>query len=361
MKEMAATAITTANNFFIAFLLIIGLFRVQIYINNCEIRITNDFYSYLCNKYATRMSLKEKVQATMKSEDTESAFELYVTRTPGYLWALLFRNLHVHPINVTLLSIVIGAASGYFFYFSELRMNLIGMGLLVWANWYDCADGQLARMTGQRTLIGRLLDGLAGDIWFFCIYLGLTLRMQPQLGWWAWALCAFAGFICHARQCALADYYRNIHLWFAFGDAKSEFDTYARQNRRFHQLHWQRGEWFEKLYLFFYRAYTHGQEAQTPQLQAFLSQLEATCGNNIPPSLRHDFRMRSLPLMPLTNILTFDLRVGVLFLSLLVGAPVLFPLFEILILEPVRFYTRRRHEAFCAEFRRQLPAYYEKR
>ena len=35
------------------------------------------------------MSLKEKVLATMKSRDTESDFELYVTRTPGYLWALL--------------------------------------------------------------------------------------------------------------------------------------------------------------------------------------------------------------------------------------------------------------------------------
>ena len=108
------------------------------------------------------MSLKEKVLATMKSRDTESDFELYVTRTPGYLWALLFQTLHVHPIAVTLMSIVIGAAVGYFFYFDDLRMNLIGMALLVWANWYDCADGQLARMTGKKTLIGRILDGFAG-------------------------------------------------------------------------------------------------------------------------------------------------------------------------------------------------------
>ena len=64
----------------------------------------------------TSPTLKERVQATMKSEDTEGAFELYVTRTPGYLWALLFKWLHVHPIAVTLLSIVIGAAAGFFFY-----------------------------------------------------------------------------------------------------------------------------------------------------------------------------------------------------------------------------------------------------
>ena len=61
------------------------------------------------------MSLRERVLATMKSRDTEGNFELYVTRTPGYLWALFFRRLHVHPIAVTLLSIVIGCASAIFF------------------------------------------------------------------------------------------------------------------------------------------------------------------------------------------------------------------------------------------------------
>ena len=102
----------------------------------------------------TSSTLKERVQDTLKSEDTEGTFELYVTRTPGYLWALLFKKLHIHPIAVTLLSIVIGALAGYFFWWDDLYMNLIGMFLLIWANWYDCADGQLARMTGQKTLIG---------------------------------------------------------------------------------------------------------------------------------------------------------------------------------------------------------------
>ena len=306
------------------------------------------------------MSLKDKVLATMKSEDTEGAFELYVTRTPGYLWALLFRCLHVHPIAVTLLSIVIGAASGYFFYFDDLRMNLIGMGLLIWANWYDCADGQLARMTNKRTLVGRLLDGLAGDIWFYCIYQAIVLRLQPQLGIWIWLLCAYAGFICHARQAALADYYKNIHLWFAFGNGRSELDTYAQENGRYQQLGWQKGEWFEKMYLFFYRSYTKGQEDQTPQFQRFYHKVRETYGEAIPNDLRNRFREKSLPLMPNANILTFDTRVGVLFLSLIIGYPILFPLFEIIVLEPLRFYTRRRHERFCLEFYNELNAAHER-
>lgn len=301
------------------------------------------------------MKLKERVLATMKSEDTESAFELYVTRTPGYLWALFFRALHVHPIAITLMSIVIGAAAGVFFYFGDLKLNLIGMLLLIWANWYDCADGQLARMTNQRTLIGRLLDGLAGDIWFFFIYWAIALRTYNEYGWW-WQFIVFsyAGFIAHARQCAVSDYYRNIHLWFQLGKERSELDTFANENARYHELTWTGKGWFEKLYLFFYRGYTHGQESHTPEFQKFFKVLNERYPENIPEDLRQRFRKSSQPLMKYTNILTFDTRVGVLFLTLFIGKPWIYPLFELAVLEPLRYWMIRRHEGFCREYRLEI-------
>lgn len=306
-------------------------------------------------------SLRERVQATMKSEDTEGAFELYVTRTPGYLWALFFKKLHIHPIAVTLLSIVIGTAAGVFFWFEDLGMNAIGMLLLVWANWYDCADGQLARMTDQRTLIGRILDGFAGDVWFFSIYLFITLRLTPQAapwggtwGIWIWLMCAWAGFYCHSRQCALADYYRNIHLYFLKGKAGSELDSFEQQRALMHALHWNRKEWFHKLYLYFYGNYTRGQERMTPNFQRFYKVVQERYAGNIPQELRDRFRTASLPLMKYTNILTFDTRVIVLFASLLVGQPWIYPLFELTVLEAVRYYTRHVHEGFCARFTKEI-------
>ena len=302
------------------------------------------------------MSLREKVQATMKSEDTEGAFELYVTRTPGYLWALFFRALHIHPITVTLLSIVIGTCCGYFFYFDSLKMNAIGMLLLVWANWYDCADGQLARMTNQRTAIGRFLDGAGGEIWFLSIYLGLAFRMYPVYGWWIWPLLCYTGFLCHARQAALADYYRNIHLWFLFSGSGNgnELDRSAPKMARYRELHWKSGEWLEKCYLLIYSLYTQGQEWATPEFQKFYALVRERYGTDIPDDLRQRFRKKSRPLMKYCNILTFDARVGVLFLSLIIGLPLIFPLFEIFILEPLRLYTKRRHETFCRQFHEEL-------
>lgn len=297
------------------------------------------------------MNLKQRVLSTMKSREVESDFELYVTRTPGYLWALFFRWLHVHPIAVTLMSIVIGSASAYFFLFDDICYNLIGMLLLIWANWYDCADGQLARMTGQKTLIGRILDGFAGDIWFFSIYLALLLRMWPEWGITIFILEAWAGLYCHTRQCALADYYRNVHLWVTLGKDKSELDTSVEQQRRMESLRWNKKEWFEKFYLFFYVRYTRSQERQTPEFQLIKPLLDKLPVDN---PIRQQFRKESLPLMPLCNILTFDTRVGVLFFSLLIGHPWIYIIFEITVLEILRFYTRHRHEALCHKLHQKL-------
>jgi hypothetical protein len=297
------------------------------------------------------MNLKQRVLSTMKSREVESDFELYVTRTPGYLWALFFRWLHVHPIAVTLMSIVIGSASAYFFLFDDICYNLIGMLLLIWANWYDCADGQLARMTGKKTLVGRVLDGFAGNVWAFFIYIALLLRMWPEWGITIFILESWAGFYCHSRQCALADYYRNIHLWVALGKGDSELDTSIEQQRRMESLRWNKKEWFEKFYLFFYVRYTRSQERQTPEFQLIKPLLDKLPVDN---PIRQQFRKESLPLMPLCNILTFDTRVGVLFLSLLIGHPWIYIIFEITVLEILRFYTRHRHEALCHKLHQKL-------
>lgn len=324
------------------------------------------------------MSLIDHVRATLKSTDTEGPFELYVTRTPGYLWALLFRALHVHPVAVTLMSIVIGTLAGPLLCYDFLGVRwplYVGMLMLIWANWYDCADGQLARMTNQRTLIGRILDGFAGDVWFFSIYFFLCLRLTDDLipgaqwlsatfglprlmwGWSIWLICAWAGFRCHGRQCAVADYYRNIHMWVQLGRERCELDTYQEVNARYHSLKWLSRDWFEKLYLFFYRTYCEGQENQAPQFKRFYQAVMQRWDGVLPQRLRDEFRQKSLPLMPMTNLLTFDFRVGVLFASLLLNVAWVYPLVEITLMEYWRWKMRRTHEMFCIDFTNRLSEY----
>ena len=123
---------------------------------------------------------KQQLQASLKSADTEEWIDLLSYRPIGYRWALFFHKLGITPNAVTISSIFLGIAAGILFYYNNLLINVIGMCLLIWANMYDSADGQLARMTGKMSDIGRMLDGLCGDLWFFSIYVASCLRLTPE-------------------------------------------------------------------------------------------------------------------------------------------------------------------------------------
>lgn len=310
------------------------------------------------------MTDKEQLSATFKSQDTEEWLDIRFTRPLGLLWARLFRRWGVHPNVVTLLSIVLGVAAGVLFYFESLPLNVAGILLLVWANLYDSADGQLARMTGQKTRWGRILDGFAGDVWFFTVYAAICLRLQHadipfthhRWGIWIWLSAALSGLVCHAKQCQLADYYRNIHLYFLKGASGSELDSSAKLSAEFRSLSWRTdGAW--KLFLFFYNRYTRAQEALTPAYQAFKADADRRFGRHIPAALAEDFRRGSLPLMKWANILTFNTRAIVLYAAILVAQPWIYMLFELTVLNVIFFHMRRSHENLCRRLQSRIDSY----
>ena len=304
---------------------------------------------------------QQQLHATFKSEDTEEWLDKVFTRPVGLLWARLFNHFDVHPNTVTILSIILGVAAGVMFVFQDLTHNLIGVCLLVWANIYDSTDGQMARMTGKKTLIGRILDGAAGDFWFFAIYLSLVIRMWHMqvpatdltFQWTGLLLCAIASLGCHGPQCRLADYYRNIHLFFVKGKKGSELDTYEQQKAIYEQTTRQDGL-IVGIFRWGYMNYTRAQEKDTPQFQKLMATLRQRYGEDIPDDFRQEFRRRSLPLMKYTNILTFNTRAIALYVSCLLNMPYLYPLFEITVLTSLSVYMRSRHEMMCRQLNDQL-------
>ncbi len=304
-----------------------------------------------------------KLEATFKSSDTEEWLDIHFTRPLGLLWARFFNHFDIHPNVVTVLSIILGAAAGVMFYFEDIVCTVIGILLLVWANIYDSTDGQMARMTGKKTRWGRILDGFAGDVWFFTIYAAICLRTQSKpvpfldnthWGIAIWLLAAFSGFVCHAKQCQLADYYRNIHLFFIKGKAGSELDSFPKLREEYHKLSWRHdGVW--KLFLYSYGNYTHSQEKLTPRFQQLRKTLsEKFAGAPLPPELVARFRKGSLPLIKYANILTFNTRAIFLYAVLLLGEPWLYFVFEVVVMNILFFYMRAKHEALCADVNNEL-------
>jgi hypothetical protein len=287
--------------------------------------------------------IKQGIEASLKSRDTEETLDIWFNRPIGYLWTLFFMKLNVHPNVVTILSIILGMAAGYMFYFPDMSHTVCGILLLMWANFYDSADGQLARLTGKKTRWGRMLDGFAGDIWFFCIYLAICLRLTPQWGIWIWLVAALSGLVCHSKQCALADYYRNIHLYFLKGESASELDNFKQQREIYRSLPWRHNVWW-KWFLFFYGNYTRSQERMTPRFQQMFALWQKMKGTAPAGEARAEFIEGSRPLMKYCNFLTFNARAIALYVSMLAGMPYLYFIFELTVMNAVFFYMRSRHE-----------------
>ncbi|WP_289700337.1 CDP-alcohol phosphatidyltransferase family protein, partial [Duncaniella muris] len=183
-----------------------------------------------------KQSLKDDYRRSLKSMDTEEGIDLAFYRPIGYMWARLAAHSGVSPNAITIAAIFLGIGAGVLFYFPDLWINVAGMLLLVWANSFDSADGQLARMTHSYSRIGRILDGLCGDFWFAAIYIAIVLRENTfspffsEHHWILWLTAAITG-MCHTKQAAMADYYRQFHLYFLKGEDGSELDS-APQLRR---------------------------------------------------------------------------------------------------------------------------------
>lgn len=299
-------------------------------------------------------SQKDDYRRSLKSLDTEEGIDLAFYRPIGYRWAMLAARFGVSPNAITIAAIFLGIGAGVLFYFPELWINVIGMLLLVWANSFDSADGQLARLTKQYSRIGRILDGLCGDFWFAAIYLAIIFREIHYSSffsthhWVIWVLAVVTG-ISHAKQAAMADYYRQFHLYFLKGEEGSELDSVAQLRRQLVEsgVTWKNSFW-KRLTLSFYLTYTRQQEATSPAMQELRRELcRRFPDGHIPQSFRDDFRRESLPLMKYTNILSFNWRTITLFTSLFIGQPWLYFVAELTVFNALLIYMIVRHERLC--------------
>ncbi len=296
---------------------------------------------------------------SLKSMDTEEHIDLAFYRPIGYMWACLAKRLGITPNAITIASIFLGIGAGVAFYFNDIWINVVGMLLLIWANSFDSADRQLARMTKQYSRLGRILDGLSGDIWFATIYVAICLRENytseffMDHKWAIWVIAVVTG-LCHAKQAAMADYYRQFHLYFLKGEDGSELERGSELKKSLAALTWRHNFW-KKLTLSTYTNYTLQQEATTPAMQRLRNELAKRFPNgSIPQSFRDAFRMKSLPLMGPTNILSFNWRTIALFTALFLQMPWLYFAFELTVLNILLIAMVLRHEHICNTFVKQL-------
>ena len=293
--------------------------------------------------------LNKEYEASLKSIETENFVDRIFYRPIGFRIAKALRNTGVTPNMITVISIFVGAAAGFFFYKTDIVYNIIGILFLIMANILDCVDGQLARLTGIKSKIGRILDGFAGDIWFASIYIGFALRLSEQTGcYWFFALAVMSG-MSHLFQANITDYYKTLHLYFISKDKGAEFQSIEQIEAQHKQLKYG----VAKFFYFLYRWYSLLQVKVTPSLQKMLKQMHSLYGDDIPENIRIEFRKKSKALMKYIDLMTFNGRTIIMFVIVLSGEVYLYYLYEILVLNAVLFFCMKKHEQICASFIKQ--------
>lgn len=289
--------------------------------------------------------------ASLKSIETENYIDRIFYRPLGFKIATRLQHTGITPNAITIISIFIGVAGALLFYFNNnLLLTLAGIVGLIVANILDCVDGQLARLTGIKSKIGRILDGMGGYFWFLTIYIALAthLYQHSQQGW-VYGLVVLS-CLSHSLQAAVTDYYKTLHLYFISSDAGKELDTVAAIRQRL-----QTATGITRLFTTLYLYYTIIQHKVTPQLQQMLQTLHSLYPTaDIPQQQRVTFRRGSRMVMKIIDLLTFNGRSIPLFLILLTGHVWLYFLYEIVFLNIVLVVAINQHEALSRYFRLHL-------
>jgi phosphatidylglycerophosphate synthase len=139
--------------------------------------------------------------------DIEEPLDVHFYRPMGAAAAQIARRCGMTPNQVTVLGGLVGMAGGACLF--NARYALFGIALLVGHGIFDAADGQLARMTGRVSSLGRFLDGLADYFTWAVVY---TAIVTTSVSRGAWILVAAAlAMLANIAQAQLYDYHRTAY------------------------------------------------------------------------------------------------------------------------------------------------------
>jgi len=162
--------------------------------------------------------VKPQNDLSHKGSAVEEWLDLHFFRPIGVRIARALLPTGISAHQVTLWSLLIGMVAGHLFAYRNRWANVIGFALFVVSDVFDSADGQLARLRGTSTRLGRALDGISDTVRFVNLYVHLVYRLIHAGWWWPGTvlLAACAG-LAHAYQSAAVDFARNAFLSIGVG------------------------------------------------------------------------------------------------------------------------------------------------
>jgi hypothetical protein len=300
----------------------------------------------------------QRIGSTYKAAEVEETLDIYFYRPLGYLIARVFHALRLTPNVATGCSIVIGLVSGHLFFYRDLTLNALGVALFILADILDSTDGQLARMMNVRSLYGRIMDGISGNLIFINAYAHIASRVVADGGTpFVWVLAVAAG-VSHSVQSGLADYYRNAYMRYAVSPTKGELDGLESVRAQYAQLRWGR-DFFKKIAMRLYLNYTAEQQVFAANFQILRKKVEDVYRGIIPPTFSEEYRRLNKPLLKFYTLLAVNFRVIVMSVCILIDRVTIFFWVELILLNLLAFAMIRAQESRTQQLIRWIDSHRE--
>ena len=121
-------------------------------------------------------------------------------------------SLRISANAVSVMGLGAGLLAGYFYYHQSSPAFVVAafIAMVTW-HVFDGADGRIARSTGTTSPLGRIIDGICDHLVFAAVYIGFALYIiNTGGGSMTWVLMGAAG-LSHAIQAAAYEERRQIY------------------------------------------------------------------------------------------------------------------------------------------------------
>jgi len=240
----------------------------------------------------------------------------------------------VRPNTVSVLGMCFGglAAVAYYHY---AHWPYAVAGFLFMIGWHvlDGADGQLARLTGQTSELGKILDGLCDHLAFALVYVSLTLAAASVLGGWVWIAAVLAG-LSHLAQASSYEFRRQSYDFWGHAKETARLDTPEAARRT---LAGKQGvaRIFGHLYVTYLRLQHWMAGTDSDLAEAMDSALRQADGPDERAEIRAAYRAAHVDIVRRWGLLSSNYRTIAIFVAALLGSPLYFFLFETVVLNAV--------------------------
>jgi phosphatidylglycerophosphate synthase len=157
-----------------------------------------------------------------KAFEIEELADVFFFRPAGAMIARSARFLGMTPLQLTVTGTLAGIVGGALLYGE--RLGWFAFSLLILHGIIDSADGQLARMTGQVSELGRVLDGVSGHVTHGAIYLAIAAGFMQRGGSSSILVWMLLAGVSNAMQAQMYEYHRTAYLTVALEGRVPEND-----------------------------------------------------------------------------------------------------------------------------------------